>query len=127
MIKINVNNFNLKDTITCGQIFRYEVNDDNSYTVVIKDRVIKLWYKDNILYVKVKAYIRIVYYENGKLVPYNVEDGFESKHIKTILYDGIMNTEDDAKYKIEVPSLMPEINNTRITEAILNIARKYMK
>lgn len=66
-------------------------------------------------------------YENGKVVPYNVEDGFESKHIKTILYDGIMNTEDDAKYKIEVPSLMPEINNTRITEAILNIARKYMK
>ncbi len=51
MIKISVNNFNLKETITCGQIFRYEVNDDNSYTVVIKDRVIKLWYKDNILYV----------------------------------------------------------------------------
>lgn len=50
MIKINVSNFNLKDTITCGQIFRYEINDDNSYTVVIKDRVIKLWYKDNILY-----------------------------------------------------------------------------
>ena len=51
MIKISVNNFNLKETITCGQIFRYEVNNDNSYTVVIKDRVIKLWYKDNILYV----------------------------------------------------------------------------
>ena len=32
MIKISVNNFNLKETITCGQIFRYEVNDDNSYT-----------------------------------------------------------------------------------------------
>ena len=26
MIKIN-NNFNLYNTITCGQIFRYEIND----------------------------------------------------------------------------------------------------
>lgn len=66
-------------------------------------------------------------YEDGKVVPYNVEDGFESRHIKTILYDGIMSTEADAKYKIEVPSDMPELNNTRITDAILDIARKYMK
>ena len=41
MIKIK-NNFDLKSTITCGQIFRFTLEDDNSYTIVIKDRVINL-------------------------------------------------------------------------------------
>ncbi|MBR6690088.1 MAG: DNA-3-methyladenine glycosylase 2 family protein [Bacilli bacterium] len=41
MIKIK-NNFDLKSTITCGQIFRFIVENDNSYTIVIKDRVINL-------------------------------------------------------------------------------------
>ena len=41
MIKIK-NNFNLKSTITCGQIFRYIVKNSNEYIVIIKDRVISL-------------------------------------------------------------------------------------
>lgn len=40
MIKIK-NNFDLKSTITCGQIFRY-TEDNNTFTVVIKDRVLVL-------------------------------------------------------------------------------------
>ena len=40
MIKIK-NNFDLKATITCGQMFRY-FEKDNSFTIVIKDRVINL-------------------------------------------------------------------------------------
>ena len=40
MIKID-NNFDLKSTITCGQIFRYEVVGDE-YIIIIKDRVISL-------------------------------------------------------------------------------------
>lgn len=40
MLKIK-NNFDLKSTITCGQIFRYIENEGN-YIVVIKDRVISL-------------------------------------------------------------------------------------
>ena len=39
---LKVNNFNLKDTITCGQIFRYEEELDNSYTVLLSDRVINI-------------------------------------------------------------------------------------
>jgi len=35
------NNFDLKNTITCGQIFRYE-EIDNGYIVILKDRVISL-------------------------------------------------------------------------------------
>lgn len=45
MLKIK-NNFDLKSTINCGQIFRYEIND-NEFTVVIKDRVLILTIKDD--------------------------------------------------------------------------------
>lgn len=40
MLKIK-NNFDFKSSITCGQIFRYFIEDDN-YTIIIKDRVISL-------------------------------------------------------------------------------------
>ena len=40
MLKIK-NNFDLKSTITCGQIFRYTI-DNGEFIVVIKDRVISL-------------------------------------------------------------------------------------
>ena len=41
MLKIK-NDFDLKSTITCGQIFRFFIEEDGSYTVIIKDRVINL-------------------------------------------------------------------------------------
>ena len=40
MLKIK-NNFDLKSTITCGQIFRY-IDDNDEFTIVLKDRVISL-------------------------------------------------------------------------------------
>ena len=40
LIKIK-NNFDLKATITCGQIFRF-IEEKNSFTIIIKDRVINL-------------------------------------------------------------------------------------
>ena len=41
-MKLKVDNFNLKDTVTCGQIFRFEIEEDNSYTVILNDRVINI-------------------------------------------------------------------------------------
>lgn len=49
-MKLKVNNFNLKDTITCGQIFRIEEEKDASYTVILSDRVINIYQKDNYIY-----------------------------------------------------------------------------
>ena len=40
MIKIK-NNFDLKSTITCGQIFRY-IDNNSEFIVILKDRVISL-------------------------------------------------------------------------------------
>mgnify|MGYP004656764473 FL=1 len=50
MIKIELkNNFNLDSTVTCGQIFRYYKLEDNSYDIILKDRVINVYKKDNYL------------------------------------------------------------------------------
>ena len=39
---IEVNNFNLHDTVTCGQIFRFREESDDSYTVILSDRIVNL-------------------------------------------------------------------------------------
>ena len=52
MLKIK-NNFDLKATITCGQIFRFILEEDGSYTVIIKDRVINL--KEDNVYIIVES------------------------------------------------------------------------
>ena len=39
---LKVNNFNLKDTVTCGQIFRFEELDDSSFDIILTDRVINI-------------------------------------------------------------------------------------
>ncbi len=47
----NINNLDLDNTICCGQIFRYEKLEDDGYIVILKDRVVKLKYIDNKLYI----------------------------------------------------------------------------
>lgn len=69
---------------------------------------------------------RVEYDTYGHVIPLNVDDGFESKWVKTVLYDGIMSEEDSPTYHITVPEI-PELNKPMVTERILNIARKYMK
>lgn len=50
MLKIK-NDFDLKSTITCGQIFRYEELDDG-YIVILDDRVIKLREDKDYIYIE---------------------------------------------------------------------------
>lgn len=49
MIKIENCDINLDDTITCGQLFRYFKKNDNSYDIILKDRVINVKLDNNIL------------------------------------------------------------------------------
>lgn len=52
MLKLFVNkNFNLENTLTCGQIFRFYKQEDGSYDVILDDRVINVYQKDNYIYV----------------------------------------------------------------------------
>ena len=50
MKKIKKNDINLYDTITCGQIFRFIVNE-NEYTLILSDRVVKLTEDDKYIYI----------------------------------------------------------------------------
>ena len=53
MLKVkNIKNFDLENTITCGQIFRFAKEDNNSFTIIISDRVINLKYDGDILYIE---------------------------------------------------------------------------
>ena len=52
MIKIKLKKaFNLDSTVTCGQIFRFIKKEDGSYDIVLKDRVINVYRKEEFLYV----------------------------------------------------------------------------
>lgn len=52
MLKVCVNkNFDLENTLTCGQIFRFYKQEDDSYDVILDDRVINVYQKDNYIYV----------------------------------------------------------------------------
>lgn len=44
--------FELKDTFTCGQCFRWQENDDGSYTGVVRQNVINIIEKENMYYIK---------------------------------------------------------------------------
>ncbi len=50
MIQIKKNDINLYDTITCGQIFRYSINN-NTYTIILNDRVVDISEDENNLYI----------------------------------------------------------------------------
>lgn len=52
MLIIKNVNIDLKATITCGQIFRYEEENDNSYTIIYSDRIINIKQDNNNLIVK---------------------------------------------------------------------------
>ena len=42
MLRIKDIYIDLDGTVTCGQIFRYEKEADNSYTIILSDRVINI-------------------------------------------------------------------------------------
>ena len=48
----NIFNLDLENTITCGQIFRFYKEDDESYTIILSDRVVNIKYENNNLYVE---------------------------------------------------------------------------
>ena len=50
MVKIEKNDINLYNTITCGQIFRYTINN-GLYTIILDDRVVELYEDDKYIYI----------------------------------------------------------------------------
>lgn len=66
---------------------------------------------------------KLEYGSDNKPIPYPAEDGFDCGYITKVIYEGLMGTEEDSTYKIEIPEA-PEINKTNISDKLLDIAMK---
>ena len=78
------------------------------------------------------AYLPIAeatYNDNGHIIPFRTDSGFEEPFVPTILYDGVMSTESSAAYTIPIPRDMQEglYSHQSVSDRVLAIARQYMK
>ena len=92
-------------------------------------KVVAVPHKDDYGKLRTCEYLPIAlvdYDETGNVIPYNVQDGFESKWVTDMLYEGKLNTEEKAAYAVEIPNI-PELNKTIVDDNLLAIARTYMK
>ena len=62
------------------------------------------------------------YNTDNKVIPYPKETGFECDLVPMVIYEGIMGTENNATYKLEIPDV-PGITKDRITDNLLEIAK----
>lgn len=135
MIKINNIDLNLDDTITCGQIFRFTKETDDSYTVILSDRVVNLKMDNSTLIVKsndeenlehiIRDYLdldRDYNLINKKIIEYDYSfkaiidecSGFKMIH--------------QPKFECLISYIISQNNRvTMISKVIDNISRKYGK
>ncbi len=59
----------------------------------------------------------------GNVIPIKLENGFDCSYVTKVIYEGIMGTEQDSTYKIEIPEI-PGINKESISNSLLDIAMK---
>ena len=91
-------------------------------------KVVSVPYQDDYGKLRTCEYLPIAlaeYDEYGKVIPYNVDDGFDSKYIKTVLYSGDVATEELPTYQINIPEI-PEVNKSVISKAVYNIAKEFI-
>lgn len=72
------------------------------------------------------AYLPIALAEFGKdnhIIPYKCKDGFECYYVNKVIYEGLMGTEKDTKYKINIPEI-PGITKESIADKLLEIAKQ---
>lgn len=59
----------------------------------------------------------------GNVIPFKADDGFDCGYVTKVIYEGLMGTETDSTYKIEIPEI-PGINKESISDKLLDIAMK---
>lgn len=68
----------------------------------------------------------IKYDEYGKVIPYDLNDGFVSEYVQEVLYNGIKSTEETNTYSLKIPEL-PELNVNKISNNLIEIANQAIK
>ena len=54
MLKLKIENLNIKSILTSGACFRYTLESDGSITNILKDRVVNIKQENDNIYVKFK-------------------------------------------------------------------------
>ena len=60
---------------------------------------------------------------DGNVIPFKANDGFDCGYVTKVIYEGLMGTEEDSTYRIEIPEV-PGINKEIISDKLLEIAMK---
>lgn len=67
--------------------------------------------------------MEIIHYdENNDVIPLNVEDGFDCSYVTKVIYEGVMGTETDSTYRINIPQI-EGLKNESIQDKLLEIAK----
>lgn len=103
-MKLKVNNFNLHDTVTCGQIFRFYEEDDNSYTIILNDRIINVKMDKNEL---------IIDSNNMDNIENIVRNYFDLDYDYEKLNSEIISIDSSNKYLVESCNGLKMINEPR--------------
>lgn len=61
--------------------------------------------------------------DTKNIIPYKEETGFDCEYVPQVIYEGIMGTETDSAYKIDIPEI-PGITKESMTDKLLDIARE---
>ena len=134
-IELDVKCFNLKYTLECGQCFRWNKIDENTYIGVVKDRVLKVRQEGN------KIFIKSDKEENlEKVVRYyfDLDRDYEKLEKKIVLIDdniakavkntsGLRNLNQDF-FEMLISYIISANNNIpRISKSVTDISKRYGK
>ena len=134
-IELDVKCFNLKYTLECGQCFRWNKIDENTYIGVVKDRVLKVRQEGN------KIFIKSDKEENlEKVVRYyfDLDRDYEKLEKKIVLLDdniakavkntsGLRNLNQDF-FEMLISYIISANNNIpRISKSVNEISKRYGK
>lgn len=134
-VELDVKCFNLKYTLECGQCFRWNKIDENTYIGVVKDRVLKVRQEGN------KIFIKSDKEENlEKVVRYyfDLDRDYEKLEKKIVLIDdniakavkntsGLRNLNQDF-FEMLISYIISANNNIpRISKSVNEISKRYGK
>ena len=60
--------------------------------------------------------------ENGDVIPYDANDGFDCEYVPKVIYEGLMGTETSTTYRFDIPEV-PGLKKDKITDSLLEIAK----
>ena len=60
---------------------------------------------------------------NGDVIAFKAKDGFDCGYVSQVIYEGLMGTDKDSFYRIEIPEI-PTINKEVISNNLLDIAKR---